>query len=275
MTIQQPDRPQMTIEVPAGWRARETRRALILTRDGRRVVVRQCRLDRADRDLSGETGRNRVPVKGGGCLIVSRRAPKLRAQLGDGSKAASSNREAERIAREARARTLNAARAVGTLRAITPREPLTATWAWDLPGRYFQMAGSYASARFEVVRDAAGNHVRPSFGRDCWGGTVPAAEDDVADPRLELHELDAPPRRATTWRLSYQAPRRLPDGSTFLRWDAFLHDGEATVGADGLLRNVRIRDHGQADARAPWSALDIAFTEFPAAVQPVRPEPRC
>ena len=52
MTIQQPDRPQMTVEVPAGWRARENKRQLILTRDGRRVVVRQCRLDRADRDLT-------------------------------------------------------------------------------------------------------------------------------------------------------------------------------------------------------------------------------
>ena len=77
IVIQQPDRPQMTIEVPAGWEARENKRQLILTRDGRRVVVRQCTLDRAERDLRGRTGRNRVPVRGGGCLIVSRGAPKL------------------------------------------------------------------------------------------------------------------------------------------------------------------------------------------------------
>ena len=105
VVIQQPDRPQMTIEVPAGWEARENKRQLILTRDGRRVVVRQCTLDRAERDLRGRTGRNRVPVRGGGCLIVSRGAPKLKAQLGRGT-LPKSNAEAERIAREARTKTL-------------------------------------------------------------------------------------------------------------------------------------------------------------------------
>ena len=274
VVIQQPDRPQMTIEVPAGWEARENKRQLILTRDGRRVVVRQCTLDREERDLRGRTGRNRVPVRGGGCLIVSRGAPKLNAQLGQG-KLPASNAEAQRLAREARTKTLRAPRATGTMRAITPREPLDATWTWDLPARYFHMTGTYASGRFELLRHAGGHRTRPTFSGDCWGYTVPAAEDDVADPRLELEELDAPPRRSTTWRLAYQAPRRLPDGSIFLRWDAFVHDGEAVVGPDGHLRSVRIRDHGQAEARAPWSALDLAFTGFPAAVEPVRPEPSC
>ena len=54
----------MTIEVPAGWRASENKRQLILTRDGRRVVVRQCPLDRAERDMTAAApGRNRVPVR--------------------------------------------------------------------------------------------------------------------------------------------------------------------------------------------------------------------
>ena len=97
----------------------------------------------------------------------------------------------------------------------------------------------------------------------------------MPEPRLELQELDAPPRRSTTWRLAYNAPLRLPDGTILLRWNAFVHDGEALVGPDGLLRSVRMRDHGVARARAPWSALDIAFTGFPAAVEPVRPEPSC
>ena len=158
--------------------------------------------------------------------------------------------------------------------AIVRNKPLNATWAWDQPARYFRIAAAYEGISYEVVRDGAGGHVR--YGeRACWGGTPPAVEDDAIEPRLELQELDAPPRRSTTWRLAYQAPRRLPDGTTLLRWDAFVHDGEALVGPDGLLRSVRIRDHGVAEARAPWSALDLAFTGFPAAVQPVRPEPSC
>ena len=112
VVIQQPDRPQMTVEVPAGWGARENKRQLILTRDGRRVVVRQCRLDRAERDMTGKRAarevRNGLPVRGGGCLIA-KGAPKLRAQLGKGSLPAS-DRDAERIAREARTETLAAPR---------------------------------------------------------------------------------------------------------------------------------------------------------------------
>jgi hypothetical protein len=216
--------------------------------------------------------RNGLPVKGGGCLIA-KGAPKLRAQLGTG-KLPSSDAEAERIAREARAKTLAAARVEGTMRAIARNQALSATWVWDQPARYFRIAATYPGVTYEVVRDAAGGHVRYGT-RACWGGTPPATEDDAIEPRLELQELDAPPRRSTTWRLSYQAPRRMPDGSTFLRWDAFVHDGEAIVGPDGLLRSVRIRDHGVAEARAPWSALDLAFTAFPAAVQPVSPQPRC
>jgi hypothetical protein len=276
VVIQQPDRPQMTVEVPAGWEARERKRQLILTRDGRRVVVRQCRLDRAERDMTGKRAarevRNGLPVRGGGCLIA-KGAPKLRAQLGKGSLPAS-DRDAERIAREARTATLAAPRVEGTMRAIVRNKPLNATWAWDQPARYFRIAAAYESISYEVVRDGAGGHVR--YGeRACWGGTPPAVEDDAIEPRLELQELDAPPHRSTTWRLAYQAPRRLPDGTTLLRWDAFVHDGEALVGPDGLLRSVRIRDHGVAEARASWSALDLGFTSFPAAVQPVRPEPSC
>jgi hypothetical protein len=276
VVIQQPDRPQMTVEVPAGWEARERKRQLILTRDGRRVVVRQCRLDRAERDMTGKRAarevRNGIPVRGGGCLIA-KGAPKLRAQLGKGSLPAS-DRDAERIAREARTATLAAPRVEGTMRAIARNTPLNATWAWDQPARYFRIAAAYENIDYEVIRDGAGGHVR--YGeRACWGSTPPAVEDDAIEPRLELQELDAPPRRGTTWRLAYQAPRRLPDGTTLLRWDAFVHDGEALVGPDGLLRTVRIRDHGVAEARASWSALDLGFTSFPAAVQPVRPEPSC
>jgi hypothetical protein len=276
VVIQQPDRPQMTLEAPAGWRVRTTKRQLILTRDGRRVVVRQCRLDRAERDMTGRRAarkvRNGIPVRGGGCLIA-KGAPKLKAQLGSGPRPRS-NLEAERIAREARAKTLGAARVEGTLRAIARNRLLSATWAWDLPARYFRIAATYPGVTYEVVRDRAGGHVRYDE-RACWGSTPPAAADDAVEPRLELQELDAPPRRATTWRLAYQAPRRLPDGTTLLRWDGFVHDGEALVGPDGLLRNVRIRDHRVAEARAPWSALDVAFTTFGAAVAPVTPQPRC
>ncbi len=145
VVIQQPDRPQMTVEVPAGWEARERKRQLILTRDGRRVVVRQCRLDRAERDMSGKRAarevRNGLPVRGGGCLIA-KGAPKLRAQLGKGSLPAS-DRDAERIAREARTATLAAPRVEGTMRAIVRNKPLNATWAWDQPARYFRIAAAY------------------------------------------------------------------------------------------------------------------------------------
>jgi hypothetical protein len=151
---------------------------------------------------------------------------------------------------------------------------LSADWISDQPSGYFAMNGTSRYGTFELIRNRDGGYVR-QFGRSCFFFTPPADKDDVPDPRLELQELDAPPRRATTWRLAYQAPRRLPDGTTLLRWDAFVHDGEALVGPDGLLRNVRIRDHGMAEARAPWSALDLAYTGFPAAVQPTVPEPLC
>ena len=76
----------------------------------------------------------RSPVRGGGCLIVSRGAPKLRAQLGKGP-LPRSNAEAERIAREARTKTLAAPRVEGTLRRRPASGPLNATWIWDLPAR--------------------------------------------------------------------------------------------------------------------------------------------
>ena len=214
VVIQQPDRPQMTVEVPAGWEARERKRQLILTRDGRRVVVRQCRLDRAERDMTGKRAarevRNGLPVRGGGCLIA-KGAPKLRAQLGKGSLPAS-DRDAERIAREARTATLAAPRVEGTMRAIVRNKPLNSTWVWDQPARYFRIAAAYESISYEVVRDGAGGHVR--YGeRACWGGTPPAVEDDAIEPRLELQELDAPPRR------SHHVAARLPGAAPAARRD--------------------------------------------------------
>ena len=87
MSSSSPTVPQMTVEVPAGWEARERKRQLILTRDGRRVVVRQCRLDRAERDMTGKRAARRsataLPVRGGGCLIA-KGAPKLPRPAGQG-----------------------------------------------------------------------------------------------------------------------------------------------------------------------------------------------
>ena len=109
-----------------------------------------------------------------------------------------------------------------------------------------------------------GDYLRDdSYYENCWGGTSSAKQDNALEPRLEFQEWDAPPSTKTAWHVSYKQPQLLPDGSTRLRWSGFVAGGVAIVGADGLMRSVRIDDHGQARGRTEWSSVQVNFTGFP------------
>ncbi len=124
------------------------------------------------------------------------------------------------------------------------------------------------------MRKGTDDHVHFQ-GRDCWNPTPPAREDDALEPRLELHDWDAPPSTATAWRVAYAPAEPQSDGSTRVRWTGFVADGEAVVGADGLLRSVRIRDHREAMGRTVWRVVEVAFTGFPATIPEITPAPEC
>ena len=190
--------------------------------------------------------------------------------------AASVERGREQLARAARKLTLGSVRATGTAVAVYKRARLTATWEWDLAAKYFHHITQYGSIAAEVLRRPDGDYLRDDgFFIGCWGGTSSAEQDDALEPRLELQEWDAPPSSKTAWRVSYAPAEAITDGTTRLRWTGFVASGEAIVGPDGLLRSVRIDDHGQARGRTVWSSVQVTFTGFPAVLTPVLPEPRC
>jgi hypothetical protein len=293
LTIRAPGAPQLTLTVPAGWKASERRSALVLTRGDRRIVIHQCRLQRSQRDM---TGRNMVPrrrvdgdlvgvpVPGGACLAV--RGPgapavaaRLHPELGPGTPVAASDPVAERIAREARRRTLDRSYAQGTALGLPFDLPvrLESTWEWSLPAGYVHQLQRYVAAQgssnAEVIRQPGDDFLRED--QSCWGGTSEPERDDALEPRLELHEWDAPPSTRTAWRVSYAPPEPQPDGTTRVRWTGFVAGGDAGIGPDGLLRRVRIDDHRQAYGRTTWRTVEVAFTGFPDALTPLRPEPLC
>jgi hypothetical protein len=305
VTIHQRPAPQATVTVPAGWTAHSTSRFLRLTRGRDRVRVRTCLLDREERDMTGRhaaglTGRRRgldvwgldgfyvAAAAGGGCIsaeggrVARSVAQRLHARLGPDGPAPASDASAEAMARAARTRTLGQPRAQGTAFAIPfdLSARIDSTWEWDLPAGYsHQLAGGMVNGQrvqYEVMRDTApdGNHLKVS-GRTCWTHTSAPDEDDALEPRLELHEWDAPPSTATAWRVAYAPPAPQPDGSTLLSWTGFVADGSALIGPDGLLRAVRIVDHHQAMGRTVWRIVEVAFTAFPAQIAPVAPVPAC
>jgi hypothetical protein len=301
LTIRGKDAPELTLTVPAGWKASERRSVLVLTRRDGRIVVRQCRLPRSQRDM---TGRNTIPrdaprrapgvygsadsvavaVPGGTCLGATGRgaaavAARLHPELGPGTPAPASDPGAERFAREARRRTLDRSYAQGTAVGVPFDLPvrIESTWEWSLPAGYVRQVQRYVAAGgnsiAELIRQPGDDFVREE--QACWGGTSEAESDDALEPRLELHDWDAPPSTRTAWRVAYAPPETLPDGATRVRWTGFVAGGEAVIGPDGLLRRVRIDDHRQAYGRAAWRTVEIAFAGFPAAVTPARPEPLC
>jgi hypothetical protein len=211
-------------------------------------------------------------VTGDGARALGRR---LRPRLGPAGAAPASDPAAERLARAARERTLGRNFATGTAfadpRGSTHR--IEATFEWDLAAGYRRHVLRFGDLIAEVVRDASGDHVRDEFA--CWVGTSAAEQDDTLEPRLELREWDAPPATKTAWRVAYAPAEPQPDGSTLVRWTGFVADGEAVIGPDGLLRRVRIEDHGQATGRTTWRTVEVAFTGFPAAIAHVRAEPAC
>ena len=159
-------------------------------------------------------------------------------------------------------------------RAVSPATPIPATFEWDLPAGYRYQVTRFGSIVAEVVRDSAGDHVREET--TCWGGTSPAESDDTLEPRLELQEWNAPPASAMAWRIGYSPAEPQPDGSTLVRWDGLRRlDGEAV---DRSRRAAAARpDRGPRPSlwRTGWRTVEIAFTGFPAAITPVRPEPPC
>lgn len=297
--VHQQGKPEATLTVPAGWRARATSRSLRLAHGRNRVAVRVCLLDRQERDMTGRhaaahagvprvarnlwgaNGAYVAPATGGGCVVVTGHgarsiAGRLHAKLGPPGPAPPSDAAAERLARLARARTLGQPRVVGTAFALPfgRRLRIESAWEWDLSAGYTHQIQRFAGTQAEVVRDASGGYIRVNDAT-CWIRTRPAEEDDALEPRLELHEWDAPPSSSTAWRVAYAPTEAQPDGSIRLRWTAFVADGEALIGADGLLQSVRIVDHHRAVGRTTWRVVEVAFTQFPAAVAPVLPRPAC
>jgi hypothetical protein len=109
----------------------------------------------------------------------------------------------------------------------------------------------------------------------CWSDASRPEDDDALEPRLELQEWNAPPSTRTAWQVAYRPAAVLPDGTQRISWTGFVADGEAVIGPDGLLRSVRIRDHGQAVGRSRWDNVGVDFTGFPATLAQVTPEPAC
>jgi hypothetical protein len=300
--VHQRGTPEATLVVPGGWRAHATSRYLRLVRGGDRVAVRVCALDRGERDMTGRhaaarAGAPRVarnlwgtggayiaPAAGGGCVVVTGRgarsiAGRLRARLGPPGPPPPSDAGAERAARIARARTLGQSRATGSAFALPfgLDVRVESAWEWDLAAGYTHQVQRFAGrpgVQAEVVRDATGDHLRVKDS-GCWTYTQPAEEDDALEPRLELHEWDAPPRSATSWRVAYAPPEPQPDGSVRLRWTGFIADGEALITPDGLLHSVHIVDHHRASGRTIWRVVEVNFTHFSLAITPVTPQPAC
>jgi hypothetical protein len=288
-------RPLLTFDVPAGWTAHKAR-GVVELRHGRSKVllIQYYPLYRETRDMTGndvaDTGRRIGPglygypdavsmaVPGGSSVILSgdralTLAPKLHPRLGPDSPTPTSDPAAERLARNARARTMGAGRVQGAVSAqpYFRSPPFAMNYEWDLAAGYTH----YTSAFDEVVRDRTGNYYRDDP-PTCWGETVEASKDDTLEPRLEMSEQDIPPTTTRAWRVVYAPAEPQPDGSTVVRWTGFVSDGSAVIGADGLLRRVHVDDHGEAiGLRARWRTFEIAFTAFPAAITPVRPEPAC
>jgi hypothetical protein len=220
---------------------------------------------RAARQLGRYTDAT-VPARGGSCVTLVGRETRLLVRrlqpaLGPPAAAAASDAAAEQLARDARRRTLAMPRVTGTAAATLRGRRIEGTFEWDRT-----IVG-------EVVRDRTGDYVRDEFA--CWGGTSPAERDDALEPRLELQEWNAPPATASAWRVAYAPAQPQADGSTLVRWTGFVADGEAVIGPDGHLQRVRIVDHGQAQGRTAWRTVEVAFTGFPVAITPVRPEPAC
>ena len=281
----------LTLTAPAGWSAREHETNLVLTRDGLRVVVRQCALLRTERDMTGRHGSRvgrelspgvygsrkavAVAVRGGTCLTASgpgaaALAAKLHPRLGPAKPPRASNAAAEQLARAARKLTLGSVRATGTASAVLLRCRITSTWEWDLSTKYFHQitATRLDQSRRRCTGRTATTCATTASSINCWGGTSSPEQDDTLEPRLELQEWDAPPSTKTAWRVSYAPAETLPDGATRLKWTGFVADGEAIVGVDGRLRSVRIDDHGQARGRTEWTSVQVDFTGFPAALTP-------
>ncbi len=267
---------------------RETRRVAVLSRGERRIGLFQCPLPRAERDM---TGRHAVrtlvddgdgvalPIRGGTCVVVTGDgarafARRLKFRLGPSGPAPRSDAAAEKLARDARRRTLAMARVTGTA-SVTAWDfegQIGATFEWDLPADYRHLV--YGASE-EVVRTGSEYQYRTVDRPECWGFTVEPESDDALEPRLELQEWNAPPATATSWRVSYAPAEPQPDGSTLVRWTGFVADGSAVIAPDGRLSRVRIDDHRQALGRTGWRTVEIAFTGFPASITPVRPEPDC
>ncbi len=300
-TLTLPDAPTLTFTVPAGWKARERGRFFQLTRGDRRLAGFECRLARSQRDM---TGRNTIPrgarrlapgvygerdnaaiaVPGGGCLLLGGRgaaavAARMHPVLGPGGPTPASNAEAEWLAREARRRTLDRSFALGTA-VVVPfgaRVRIESAFEWSLPAGYVHQVQRFVAAEgsstAESIQQPGDDLLREE--RPCWEEGSEGEDDDTLEPRLELREWDAPPSTKTAWRVAYAPPALLPDGTTLLRWTGFVADGEAVIGADGLLDRVRIVDHREAYGRTAWRTVEVTFTGFPAALTLVRPEPFC
>jgi hypothetical protein len=273
--------PTMTLTVPPGWRAVERGQDVVFTRGSRRYEIATCRLERGDRDMSGRTAARRnekaLAVRGGGCIRADSRAfaRRLKPVLGRGGPAPKSDAAAEQLARAARERTLAQPRAAGTA-AVTVfgwDVRIAATWEYDLLARYEHQFHTFGTDTAEVIFTPGEYRLRDA-GETCWGFTSAPEQDDAISPRLDLQEWDAPPSTKTSWHVSYAPVERRGDVSV-VRWTAFVADGEAEIGPDGLLRRVVIRDHHMARGRTIWRTVEVVFTGFPAAIPPVRPEPSC
>ena len=290
VTIHQRLAPELAVTIPDGWKVRETSRYAVLSRGRSRFGLWQCPLARGERDMTGRHAAGTLarrdavalPVRGGTCLIVTGDgarsfARRLRTRLGPTSAPPASDAAAEKLARDARRRTLAMARVTGTA-SVTAwgfDGQVDGTFEWDLPAGYRRQVFRFGDVFEEVVRNGDDNSLRSSEQPACWGGTSEAENDDALEPRLELQEWNAPPATATSWRVAYAPAEPQPDGSTLVRWTGFVADGEAVIAPDGRLRRVRIEDHRQATGRTIRRTVEIAFTGFPAAITPVRPEPDC
>ena len=281
--------PELTVTIPDGWKVRETRRVAVVSKGDRAFGLFQCPLPRSERDMTGrhavrtllddDADGVAVPVRGGTCVIVTGDgarafARRLKFRLGPSGPAPRSDAAAEKLARDARRRTLAMVRVSGTA-AVTAWDHelrIDSTFEWDLPAGYRHLV--YGAGE-EVVRSGSEHRYRTVDRPECWGSTVEPESDDALEPRLELQEWNAPPATATSWRVSYAPAEPQPDGSTLVRWTGFVADGSAVIAPDGRLRSVRMEDHRQALGRTAWRTVEIAFTGVPAAITPVRTEPSC
>lgn len=282
--------PEMTVRVPAGWRLVESSGAVGLVRGDRKLRLELCGLSRRERDMTGRRAAARerklrrilpgtrsgttVPAAGGGCLTVrgrgaARIARRLRPRLGPWVPPAASSTHAEQLARAARRRTLDMPRAQGSgygLELGGLRARTDVTWAWDLPAGYIGLAQTTTGDFLpddRVERVHSGPEVFIRYGDGCWRRSHPLDGDNILEPRGELRERDVPPSSRTAWRISYAPPEQLPDGSTRVRWNGFVAGGEAIITSDGLLRFVRIFDHGQASGFSGFDVIEVEFAAFP------------